>query len=301
MIRPVEQIEQDLAVLEENLALLTQELQSTYSQYLNFLGQAVRQQLIMASYQVCTQGYPQSFLGLSLNTRQQLQQQIRQLAQRAQEQLLSNPEQSSTSTSESNEEPSTPKQLEITSDFPFPGNQKQLLKAFEMLVSLDDLPEPSEDSESNKKELTKLEQLVQWQQQQEKGIVRTLQQISLEANHLLQEKGILPKKLSAAVLDVAAKVETSTEGTAGSPNLLNLMMGTDSDEENEDTKITRIIAINLRLSEIEFADPALNVGRNQIRQVTAKLKKLGKKYNKTQRERAVALAEAAWRSSWLDD
>ncbi len=302
MIRPAEQIEQDLVVLEEKLALLTQELQSTYSQYLTLLGQAVRQQLIMASYQVCTQGYPESFLGLSLNTRQQLQQQIKELAQRTQEQLLSNLEQSSTSTPDSKDsEPSTPEPLELDSDLPFPTNQKQLLKAFEMLVSFNDSPDISEDTQGKKKELTKIEQLIWWQEQQEKAIVKTLQHISREANHLLQKSGILPEKLSAAVLETAAKVESSAEGTASSPNLLNLMMGTDSDEEDEDPKITRIIAINLRLSEIEFADPTLNVGRNQIRQLTAKLKKLGKKYNTTQRERAVALAEAAWRSSWWDD
>ena len=302
MIRPVEQIEQDLVALEEKLALLTQELQSTYSQYLTLLGQAVRQQLIMTSYQVCTQGYPDSFLGLSLNTRQQLQQQIKQLAQQAQERLLSNQEQSSTSTPDSKDsEPPTSERFEFNSDFPFPTNQKQLLRAFEMLVSLSDLSDSSESTQSKKKELTKLEQLLQWHEQQEKAIVKTLQHISLEANHLLHKNGMLPEKLSAAVLEAAAKVENAAEGAASSPNLLNLMMGTDSDEEDEDPKITRIIAINLRLSEIEFADPALNVGRNQIRQLTAKLKKLGKKYNSTKRERAVALAEAAWRSSWWDD
>ncbi|NER94598.1 MAG: hypothetical protein F6J86_12280 [Symploca sp. SIO1B1] len=306
MIRPVEQIEQDLVVLEEKLVLLTQELQSTYSQYLTLLGQTVRQQLIMASYQVCTQGYPESFLALSLSNRQQLQQQIKELAQQAQERLLSDPEQSSTSSTDSTSdqeesEPSTPERLELDSeDLPFPTNQKQLLRAFEMLVNLSDLKEASE-TQSKKKELTKLEQLLEWQEKQEKAIVKTLQHISLEANHLLHKNGMLPEKLSTAVLEAAAKVESSAETTASSPNLLNLMMGTDSDEEDEDPKITRIIAINLRLSEMEFADPALNVGRNQIRQLTAKLNKLGKKYTKVQREQAVALAEAAWRSSWWDD
>jgi len=302
MIRPVEQIEQDLVVLEEKLTLLTRELQSTYSQYLTLLGQAVQQQVIMASYQVCTQGYPEPFLGLSLSTRQKLQQQIKELAQQAQEQLSSNLEQSSTSTPDSNEsKPSTPEPLELNSDLPLPSNQKQLLKAFEMLVSLSDSPDSSEDTQTQKQEQTKVGQLLEWQEQQEKAIIKTLQHISLEANHLLQKNGILPEKLSAAVLEAAAKVESSAESTAGSPNLLNLMVGTDSDEEDEESKITRIIAINLRLSEIEFGDPALNVGRNQIRQLTAKLKKLGKKYDKTLRERAVALAQAAWRSSWWDD
>jgi hypothetical protein len=41
MARAVERIEQDLATLEEAIALLATELYSTYSQYLTLLGQAV--------------------------------------------------------------------------------------------------------------------------------------------------------------------------------------------------------------------------------------------------------------------
>jgi hypothetical protein len=63
----------------------------------------------------------------------------------------------------------------------------------------------------------------------------------------------------------------------------------------------RIVAVNLRLSEIEFADPALSAVRNQIRNLSNKGSKLQREYNKKQRERAVARAEAAWRASWFDD
>src|SRR5687768_15418848 len=89
MARAIERIEQDLAALEEATALLRAELYKTYSQYLQLLGQAVRRQLILASYQVCTHGYPEAFLSLSFNQRQTLQQSIQQMGKKAQEQLLS--------------------------------------------------------------------------------------------------------------------------------------------------------------------------------------------------------------------
>jgi hypothetical protein len=78
-------------------------------------------------------------------------------------------------------------------------------------------------------------------------------------------------------------------------------METESEGEKEDSTLTRIIAIHLRLAEIEFADPALTAARNLIRKLAVKAKTLRREYYKHQRERAVAQAEAAWRSSWFDN
>jgi hypothetical protein len=70
----------------------------------------------------------------------------------------------------------------------------------------------------------------------EEAIAQTLQTISLETNRLLQQTGIIPDKLPAAVLEAAAKVEASAESATGSsPNLLNLLMETDSDGDSEDS------------------------------------------------------------------
>lgn len=85
MARAVEQIEQDIAALEEVVSAIAVELRSAYASYLKALGQAMRQQLILASYHLCTQGYPKAFLGLSFSQRQQLQQAIRKLGQQAAE------------------------------------------------------------------------------------------------------------------------------------------------------------------------------------------------------------------------
>lgn len=304
MARAIERIEQDLAALEDATALLRAELDKTYSQYLQLLGQAVRRQLILASYQVCTQGYPQAFLSLSFNQRQKLQQSIQQMGKKAQEQLLSHLEASKKATQEevrdsnsnepapepaltSNEPPQdvTPEPLSIVE--PVPGN----LEA-----------EASENIDISNLELAKPEQLAQWQEQLEEAIAQTLETLSLNTNHLLQQTGIIPSKLPAAVLEAATKADNSTESvTVGSPNLLNLLMETESEDDSEDSTLTRIIAINLRLSEIEFADPTLNAGRNQIRNLSAKRNTLHREYHKKQRERSVAQAEAAWRASWFED
>jgi hypothetical protein len=300
MARAIERIEQDLAALEEATALLRAELHKTYSQYLQLLGQAVRRQLILASYQVCTHGYPQAFLSLSFNQRQKLQQSIQQMGKKAQEHLLSHLEASKKVTKaevmDSNEPAPQP---ELTSSEPAQDVTPQPLSI------VDQVPgnlEAQETIDITNPELTKPEQLAQWQEQLEEAIAQTLETLSLNSNRLLQETGIIPSKLPAAVLEAATKADSSTESvTVGSPNLLNLLMETESEDDSEDSTLTRIIAINLRLSEIEFADPALNAGRNQIRNLSAKRNTLHREYHKKQRERSVAQAEAAWRASWFED
>jgi len=316
MARAVERIEQDLAALEESIALLAAEFRSTYSQYLNLLGQAVRQQLILAGYQVCTQGYPESFLGLSFNQRQELQQSLRQLGGEAKEKLLSHLEGANNSdttdtdtidTTEAADEPeSEPEELPIENEQFEEPTEELLDEASEVEVSeVEDsdarLDTPDSNPESTKKPPTPLEQLAKWQEQLEDAIAKTLQKISLQANRLLHKSGIIPNKLPSAVLEAAAKVEASGDSALGSPNLLNLLMETESEDDSDNSTLTRIVAINLRLSEIEFADPSLLALRNQIRNLLTKRRKLQQEYYKRQRERSVAQAEAAWRSSWFED
>ena len=89
MARAIELIERDIAALQAAIRAIATELYNAYASYLTTLGQALRKQLILASYHLCTQGYPENFLKLSLNQRQQLQQAIRNLGQEAAELLLS--------------------------------------------------------------------------------------------------------------------------------------------------------------------------------------------------------------------
>lgn len=79
MVRAIERIEQDIKALEAEISAIAIRLHSDYTRYFTALGVAVRQQLILATYHLCTQAYPEAFLGLSLGQRQSLQQSIRQV------------------------------------------------------------------------------------------------------------------------------------------------------------------------------------------------------------------------------
>jgi hypothetical protein len=83
MVAAIEQIEQEITALKAAAAVLAQKTHRAYGLYLTSLGQAVRQHLILASFHVCTQAYPQAFLELSLDQRQKLQQDLQQLGQQA--------------------------------------------------------------------------------------------------------------------------------------------------------------------------------------------------------------------------
>lgn len=74
MAGSINRVDQDIAALEEAIAKIAQEFHHAYEVYLVALGQGVRQQLILASYHLCTQIYPQVFLELSVSQRQKLQQ-----------------------------------------------------------------------------------------------------------------------------------------------------------------------------------------------------------------------------------
>lgn len=303
MVRAVEQIEQNLAKLEEVNTLLASEVHETYSKYLALLGQAVRQQLIMATYRVCTQGYPDSFLNLSFNQRQQLQIGLKQLGGQAIAKLISHLDPSDDIDQEEEQDESgeteESEETNLKIDTQLLEIEEESSEATPTPVAVE-MPSPEDEPEAAEDTST-LEQLAQWQKKVEQAIDRTLQTTSTSTNTLLQEAGIIPKKLPTAVFEAAAKVETSSDTTAGPPNLMNLLMEIESNEEDEDSSVTRIIAVNLRLPEIEFADPSLSVARNQIHQLLAKAKTLRQKYRKKQRELAVAKAEAAWRACWFEE
>lgn len=81
---------------------------------------------------------------------------------------------------------------------------------------------------------------------------------------------------------------------------------TDLDDEDDvvalpDAGITQLVAVSLRLADIEFMDTRSALWRSRIREVLGRLRKLGTQYQKLQREKARAEAEAAWRASWYDE
>jgi len=274
MARAIERIDRDLAMLEEAIRAIAAELQSAYTIYLTLLGEAVRKQLILASYHLCTQGYPENFLKLSLNQRQKLQQAIRKLGKQLSEQLL------------------TYINGEAVTENEDVGEHEEDDEQ-ELVVQPSRLNPP--DS-SNPVELAK------WQNSLEELTQQALKKISHDANVLLQQADILPKKIPEPILEAAAAAsEAAAEVMPGPPNLLNLVIEIDNDQDEDESSLTQIMAINLRLGEIEFADATLASSRKQIRNILVQLQKLGREYQKKQRERSIAEAEAAWRSSWYED
>lgn len=262
----VEQIDKDIAVIEEAVKAIATELESSYISYLTALGQAVAKQLMLATYQLCTQAYPQKFVSLSLNERQQLQQKIRKLGQEAAERLLEHTE------------------ADDSLEFSF-------------------LQEEADIEPAKEERFTNPVELVKWHQQVERAIASTVKMLSSKSNSVLQQAGMLPDKLPLSPLLEAAttSLEATPEAINGTPNLLNLLVETDNSQEAQESTVTQITAIHLRLVEIELAEATVRVGRNQIRNLLGKLSKIERDYQKKQRERDVAEAEAAWRASWFEE
>lgn len=306
MAGTVEQIQQEIAAIEQVIATTAEELRVLYDRYLTSLGQSVRQQLIQAGFYLCTQGYPEQFLRLTLGQRQQLQQHLRQLAQQSQ-QLLSH---------------------------------DQLMKAQAertevALLSLPEAalvgPDPADDAEAPTfppekspaaeehpfgalLRSSRILALLEWQEQLEAAIVTTLQLISHQANHALQQAGLIPPHLPKALLEMAVKTEAGSESGTGVPNILSFLVEAVSENAAEQDKPDDydpveplglpplpLRVIHLHLAEIEFHDAQVMVWRTKIRTLFNKVRVLARDYRKKQQERAIAEAEAAWRTSWFDE
>jgi hypothetical protein len=191
---------------------------------------------------------------------------------------------------------------------PTPGfgsiEQKNLLKA---LLEKGNTPPLTE-------EIDNPDVLAYWCGAIEKSTGNILNTLSKKINHQLQQAYIIPARLPSQILDMAMQAEEAGQSLGGGHNLLNLLInGDDSDEDGKETedieeeeefvfsrKPTKITAIHLRLSEIEFADSRLSLERNQLRSIREQLDRLRDRYKRTHRDYTVAQAEAAWRGSWYD-
>lgn len=302
MAKAIERIEREIGVLEQTIAELAEEFYKIYSRYLTALGQGIRQQLIVATYHLCTQSYPQEFLSLSFNQRQKLQKTIKQLADNTAQELIlkvNSPMQEKSRSLSINElEISELQELIEESIAEVEPQESEEEKPFSESDSLESNAEAT--TEKPNTQITNPEALWQWQEKLENAIAKSLQKLSRESNLKLQQAGLLPKKLPEPILEAAAKVEAAAETMPGPPNLLNLVIETESDRESQSSTVTHLVAIHLRLSEIEFPDSTLTTIRQQIRNLSVRLHTTRRDYQKKQREKAIAEAELAWRASWFD-
>lgn len=76
----VEQLTQKLASLDRQTDELKAKLDLTYDSYLHVLERVLRQQVLLACYHICTEGYPEDFVKLSMTQRYDLQKQIKTIA-----------------------------------------------------------------------------------------------------------------------------------------------------------------------------------------------------------------------------
>ena len=291
MVRKLGQLQQEVAALEETVADVAVELRHLYEDYLNSLSKAARQHLIVASYQVCTQVYPESFLTLSLKQREKLQEEIRHLGNQLLPQLIAALD------VEIKEAALELNILEQMLDEELDQSSFELEPPDQSLPEDIDVIADDESIQAAELPLKDPEKLVYWYQQIEREIEQTLENASKEANSLLHQFQVLPSQLPASIINVAMEAEETGASVSGSPNLLNLLIEAEGSEKSAIAKIT---AIRLRRSEIEFADPTLSAQRQQIRRVLEKISQMRQQYRQLKRDCAVAEAEAAWRTSWFD-
>lgn len=294
MAGALERIERDIAALEEAIATIATEFQRTYSSYLQVLGQAARQQLILVCFYICTQAYPESFLGLSFSQRERLQEGIRQLADRGKQQLQALG--------------SDPASSEALVDLADDDGDSQSDRSLETVPSEDECPDresvlsfpnaPDEDFIPEDSRPNAPEQVMSWQQQMEIEIAQILQALSTQTNQRLQKSGILPDLLPSPLLEVTKAEGFESVGSA--PNLLNFTIETPDPENPDRPNVTQILAISLRLAEIELSDANCSAWRTQIRQLSHRLHSLAQQYARKRKEQATAQAESAWRSSWFE-
>ncbi|MDA0673360.1 MAG: hypothetical protein O3C67_06600 [Cyanobacteria bacterium] len=155
----------------------------------------------------------------------------------------------------------------------------------------------------------------------ERQIRSILHTLSNMGNYLLKRAKILPD-LPEAVLSAAAESDPG-ESTTTTPNLLSVIVEVgqrleeeDAEDDEEDADLsdpleddgdapersmTHLVALNLRLGDIEFTDTQTALRRSKIQETLARLKQLSSRYQRLQQEKARAEAEATWRSTWFDE
>ncbi len=303
MVRAIQQIETDLKALEQKVSAIAQQIEEAYEDYIQLLGETLQNQLTFSVYQICTQEYPEAFLKLSLSQQQALQKQIRDLGQKAQANFQLGGE--------------ILQQVE--------WNDEQATALEEMLSEEEDNPETSDQKDSNSNfNLETLQALLQsgqspsdenspenvkvWCYLQAEAITMILENVSSQANTVLQQAGVLPQELPKEMIDAAIQSEGAGTISNRAPGVLHLMLELErkdqqdqshsSDDENE---VMQLSIVRLRVGELEFSAPNLNTKRRTLRTLEQQLQQLDEQYRKLNKERAIAQAELAWRSSWHND
>jgi hypothetical protein len=320
MGKTVAHLTDSMQALEVRSRELGAQLHQAYEDYLNAVGHALGQQMIMASYFVCTESYPDRFLKLGNHQRQILQDTLRAAGKQITPDLQA-----------VLRDPASPDALkEPESDRPFPppiqaeeaASLEEELKALLSMDTLLDLPQAMKPAPKND-----VERLGIWQQTLERDIQRVIRQVSQQTNQVLQKFDILPQQIPAPVLEAAAMAEGGESNR--NPHVVKLTLEAvdprdvladlEEREEREEKEgkepkrrrkrdghrppsaVLSIVAVQLRLSELEFKDSTVMGHRNRLRESLEKMRSIGQEYQRLDQECTIVKAQDAWRATWFNE
>ncbi len=146
--------------------------------------------------------------------------------------------------------------------------------------------------------------LIRWVERMERGISQRLRQSSQRMTRTLEKSSILNNELPDGLLEAAVRPDGDHEDDSDSnmPHVLSLRLNAaGKDNRPRRDKSIRIVAIYLRLSEIEFATPGVMAWRNQLRSQVKQLRRLSKEYKACKHAQSVVEAQELWRSGWGQD
>ncbi|PSO47610.1 MAG: hypothetical protein BRC33_12555 [Cyanobacteria bacterium SW_9_44_58] len=314
MVRDLQSIEKELQELENQVETLSDKLKTAYQEYTEILGDTFKQQLVFSVYQICTQEYPQGFLNLSLSQQQNLQKKVRELAEKAKENFklggdflkqMENQTDDSPQEEDASEESDNlfSEQWETVSHVEEQNNEatinQNILK--ELLTSTQQDSEAASADDTSSKHP---DQILNWSKRQENAIALILENVSSQANETLKEAGILPQEFPKEMIDAALQAEDAGSMSNRAPGVLHLMLEVErknQQQKSDNNEVMQLSIIRLRVGEMEFAAPSLNMKRRELRNMTQEVQQLQEQYHKLSKERAIAQAELAWRSSWHED
>ncbi len=264
MTKSLQQLENDLADLEKQVLQFSPTFFQKYQQYLDILSQLTRKELILVSYQVCTEIHPSRFLEISVNQRGQIQEKIRNYANSIENRLKT--------------------AMDFFSNESGHSSEDGELKINEYLVNA-----------------KKPQELLMWSNNVEHTIDQIFNHYSDLLNRYFIETKILPDNIPSKILELVSDSQNEGPNFNGYTSLVQLVITADETAtENKDFKISNVVVIYLNRVKLELANPVLERAHRQIRSHYEQLKAQTQTYKKNEQELIIAKSQSAWRALWYD-
>ncbi|MCS6942802.1 MAG: hypothetical protein NZ901_09950 [Geminocystis sp.] len=282
MAAAIKRLRDNIAIIHQQVGDIAQQLKDFYREYFPQLQSAVKRQIVQAFYHICTQKYPQAFLDLSYQDRYNLQQKIKELGVIFAKNLCQK-------LNSIEEIKSQPILVDLT---------RGILASLGEQGKEDSQIEGKIDNSTASTQLAPAT-LLRFMMVVENAVEASLLDVSQLANLLLQDARILPQNIPNRILEMALKAGENSSFVTGVPNILSVLI--EKDEKSQEANVAPVVAVSLRLNEIEFYDNNLNSLRQRGIEIFKRLSALETEYQQLSQKLAVAEAESAWRASWCDD